>query len=968
MNRPRRNIATPQATAENARNGIDHQTTVTPASAGILFSPPATEAVATASTSSSAAGAMATNASGSTPAAAAPPPPPPLPALPAAAARIGDIIGSFWDDTKIKRIFNASSECTEAVIHHRIELLHHAINDAGKLADIVNKAADHPLTPNQALQLSHKCTYLRMAYTLALDKMPTGNATWGACCREAVVQMKHMGLTTIVNERSIQNWNVHFKKAEVFPHPNLFVESGKKPTPLLFVHYPRYQKEIEQWCLENLEILSCERLANHIRATILPCVYKEYQKDFVGGAHVESDSDESTHLEEVELSGASFPPPAAIEDMLEYKDFLYINFRIKKFEPSTAHAWMLYIGFKYCEQTNVYYTDRHENDENKQDRGVFSPKHFELERRAHRWIQITAEEAKKLEEEETDNKKKRKLLKHIAHEYTLVEPDHGTVIDMREYHIDAHPTFETYVLAENKKFGGNLSVRKKPHERPVIIIGQDESIYRQFIFSKKGWVGAKGEKVLRPKDEGHGLMLSAFVSRLWSFFDVLSNSVLPDDVRAKVNDRRKNQHYKSMDAAQEINGTTAKPAIKDFSPFLRFFEYGADKEGYWNYSHMALQVEDLVDCLVVLYPDFDFALLFDHSSGHGKSQKDGLNVNLMSKAWGGKQPNMHQSKITVDNLADLDSGRIAKTGQLGPGDTQFMVFQESEMGPFNMPSEEEREQRKYDTVADGKEIKKRTKMEILKEIRNKTGNAMRDFKTVEEVHSLANEHNIPITVKVDKKVEGWVGKPKGLLQILWERGFIDDSNLSKYSMNGSKDWFEDEKKKKLKPEHEADFKKHSLVHLMSECSDFKNERSAMEQLAVDLSSGQDFTVSILSSPKYHCELAGDGIEYDWGLSKKIYRRLPYADKKGKSAFKETLVKCLKQVNVGHRRKFSAKARRYMLTYQLFDSAGADADFAAAGLSYKEIEKHVNKIMKTHRSTYDQEHAYISKIWRESLVE
>jgi hypothetical protein len=56
----------------------------------------------------------------------------------------------------------------------------------------------------------------------------------------------------------------------------------------------------------------------------------------------------------------------------------------------------------------------------------------------------------------------------------------------------------------------------------------------------------------------------------------------------------------------------------------------------------------------------------------------------------------------------------------------------------------------------------------------------------------------------------------------------------------------------------------------------------------------------------------------------------------------------------------------MLTYQLFDSGGANADFAAAGLSYKEIEKHVNVKMKAHRSSFDQDHAFISQVWRESL--
>ena len=134
----------------------------------------------------------------------------------------------------------------------------------------------------------------------------------------------------------------------------------------------------------------------------------------------------------------------------------------------------------------------------------------------------------------------------------------------------------------------------------------------------------------------------------------------------------------------------------------------------------------------------------------------------------------------------------------------------------------------------------------------------------------------------------------------------------------------------------------------------------------DLSFGQEFTVSLVAIPKYHCELAGEGIEYSWGLSKKKYRRQPYPDKKGKSAFKELLVKCLKLINVGHQRKFSSKGRRYMLTYQFFDSGGANADFAAAGLSYKEIEKHVNSLMKTHRSSFDQAHGYISDIGRESL--
>jgi hypothetical protein len=70
------------------------------------------------------------------------------------------------------------------------------------------------------------------------------------------------------------------------------------------------------------------------------------------------------------------------------------------------------------------------------------------------------------------------------------------------------------------------------------------------------------------------------------------------------------------------------------------------------------------------------------------------------------------------------------------------------------------------------------------------------------------------------------------------------------------------------------------------------------------------TVLILVTPKFHCELAGEGIEYDWGLSKREYRSLPHESKKGKANFLESLKQSLMKVILVHRRKFSAKARRY----------------------------------------------------------
>jgi hypothetical protein len=50
---------------------------------------------------------------------------------------------------------------------------------------------------------------------------------------------------------------------------------------------------------------------------------------------------------------------------------------------------------------------------------------------------------------------------------------------------------------------------------------------------------------------------------------------------------------------------------------------------------MAIQFEDCVDCLNVIYPHFDFAFLFDHSQGHAKKLVNGVDAYSMNKGYGG---------------------------------------------------------------------------------------------------------------------------------------------------------------------------------------------------------------------------------------------------------------------------------------------------------------------------------------------
>jgi hypothetical protein len=55
-----------------------------------------------------------------------------------------------------------------------------------------------------------------------------------------------------------------------------------------------------------------------------------------------------------------------------------------------------------------------------------------------------------------------------------------------------------------------------------------------------------------------------------------------------------------------------------------------------------------------------------------------------------------------------------------------------------------------------------------------------------------------------------------------------------------------------------------------------------------------------------------------------------------------------KVTMEHRRKISAKARRYMLKYKLFDSKGTTEECEKRGLTYADIEKHVKTLFKAHR--------------------
>ena len=92
---------------------------------------------------------------------------------------------------------------------------------------------------------------------------------------------------------------------------------------------------------------------------------------------------------------------------------------------------------------------------------------------------------------------------------------------------------------------------------------------------------------------------------------------------------------------------------------------------------------------------------------------------------------------------------------------------------------------------------------------------------------------------------GYVGKPKGLRQVLYERGLIDVGTT--------------EQPKDLPKVDE-------LREIMTNCYDFQNEETALEQAMHKRGH------LLRMTPKGHPELAGVGIEYSWGKAKMHFRK------------------------------------------------------------------------------------------------
>ena len=815
-----------------------------------------------------------------------------------------------WVHKKTRELFGIQEGDVRVQLEARAEKLRKVMNLEEELRTIMSEPhedmRDTPLEQEKAGELRNKSLYLRLAYTNALEHYKIGRnpISWETCCKQAIDHLKGIGIATISSAQTLMRWNRQFRVSATFQHP---FENPRLYEPFFFRQYPHAKEVARQHFTPRLETLSCEYASTYFHS---PAFLDKILVD---------ECDNWDDLTE--------------EARQEKREQMLVDCRLKTPNTSTAANWLRYLGFQYKPHERVFYSDKHEADENKKDRSESNKIFFVRERRKYKWVVLTEEQAIELERDE-----KEPLRPGIAYCFER------SGSKLREYHVAVHSKLVDFVSEMNREqHGGDLSVRKRPDERPIIEVGQDESIFDQYAFPGRVWHGANGETIPRPKGTGDGRMVSGYIGPSIGFG--YTTKISPEAI-ARMIDLRAGKQYNDKSSALEILHTTHKKTFLDEKEVQErlciIFKHGKNREGYWNYAHTAVQFEDVTDILQGMFPGHDLEFFFDQSSGHKKGREGGLNVNVMRKGFSSSQPPMRDSQLTENCLGP-------RTRRCQPGDVFSFSFPPSPAllrdGPFYL-SDAQKEAKRVKKPKGPPTLRPKKKAELQADLRNagaQLGN--RGFRLPELVE-MARERGIPVQVEEVEMEDGWEGAPKGMFQVLWERGWIDETNLGKYKAKPGKNDVDEDGN--ILPE----IKPFILPLLLEQCEDFQNELTALEHLAQQLSN-ESCTVMVHFTPKYHCELAGCGVESGWGLSKRMYRRKISYDEKVQD-FEGCVLSCLRKITVSHARLFNHRVFRHRLAYKHFEESG---DIQ----SYEEIKKFVDKKFKTHRSSSDYETGFIDRL-------
>jgi hypothetical protein len=273
--------------------------------------------------------------------------------------------------------------------------------------------------------------------------------------------------------------------------------------------YPDAKDQIVSFGVKNLATLTIKGIHDFIVSVVIPrlaCVWKEDQKV------LETASDRASST--AAAAAILHQEEAHDKDKLLTASFLKAH-GLESMSFTTAWRWMRLLNFKYDARKKSFYVDGHERDDVVENRKEFCKRYLtELEPYCRRWVQVSKEDAMTTSG----------LNLQLGHSYFDIVND----TEMFEFHID----YWDQCCSSTKNNGPSppfvaalrptTSIRVSLTATPLMIIGQEESVFSQHLLGDRTWIGPAGQRPLLPKSEADAYMLSALVSGEFGFGKVLT--------------------------------------------------------------------------------------------------------------------------------------------------------------------------------------------------------------------------------------------------------------------------------------------------------------------------------------------------------------------------------------------------------------------------------------------------------------
>jgi len=290
-----------------------------------------------------------------------------------------------------------------------------------------------------------KSKYLYHALNLALERITDDKFKWQNICDEAAEKIKQFEAceqelqnTTLkiwVSGYSIARWLSEYRSNNGYFTNHPLRLSRINQWPPIFNYHPDIIMKFITFGKCNLDVpLTAESMHHYMMNELVPEVVSKVR-------------------EEVDLT---------------QRQILKL-YKLLKLCIGTIYNWMGLVGFKQNVRRKAYYVDEHEHPYNVLYRKRYIQEYLKLEYRCFLWIVLNEANVKELEEE--DNKFLRK--------YGFKFVENGNTF--YEFHVDDHPSFQD--RCKYLQFGDHISKRKNVRDKSVIMIGQDEAIFKQYLLT-----------------------------------------------------------------------------------------------------------------------------------------------------------------------------------------------------------------------------------------------------------------------------------------------------------------------------------------------------------------------------------------------------------------------------------------------------------------------------------------------------